>query len=556
MRRAAQMPITATLVGLTALCTAAVAEVLDQWEESGKLTVVGDGWNARFRKDWRAVGAPSGAEYSRRGQRVGIVPFDGDRVFADRLTTCAVNEIPDCTDVVLAFAAGERPLEVRVIIRNDQVLEISGAEPVRGVCLRAPIEVGVLPGMRLEDVLYYPDQYPDTDEVHVPSENWLAGLMQGNGGIVACSWPDGGQALRLLLSGEPPDRLIEGITVELAGEKLYVGVLAAPDIWHRESPKLDWLEKDRKLDWQRPFEAPQYRTQVLLKGETTVPRTHNVLSARRFNKWRPETGGYVWPVWFDGNDTWVHLGKRTPPKGDLVIYPFRDGDSTLLGFAHRTPMGKAIERRGEVEEAPAGPRNAPNVGYNACWGTHLLRRTLYSYGLQHREREFLREYADFLADYVAIVQTRNAQYFEFIDNMRATIGDWLADEDRPEVGEFLESMLAHVDLVEQGHRQKMNLYDDDTPEAHIARADRNAERLKELLETPGQEVYPECAQLVDEFNRMSWGHDESTGMRFSMLTRAWALDAALGCGGKAGAVEYAQAIRTAIRDILRRAPDW
>jgi len=67
---------------------------------------------------------------------------------------------------------------------------------------------------------------------------------------------------------------------------------------------------------------------------------------------------------------------------------------------------------------------------------------------------------------------------------------------------------------------------------------------------------PECAQLVDEFNRMSWGHYESTGMRFCMLTRAWALDAALGCGGNAATVEYAEAIRAAIRDILRCAPGW
>jgi len=554
MRGVAQMPVTTTLVVLTALCAAAAAEVLDQWEERGELTLVGDGWNARFRRQWDSAGAPFGAEYSRRGQRVGIVPFDSDGAFADRLTTCALNETEGGIEAVLSFVAGERPLEVRVLIRNDGVLEISGAGPVRGVCLRAPMEVGVLPGMRIEDVLYYPDQYPDADEVHVPSENWLAGLMQGSGGMVACSWPEGDQALRLLLSGDPPDRLIEGIAFELAAQKLYVEVLAAPAIWHRESPKLDWLEKDRKLEWQRPFEA-QYRAQVLLKGETTVPRTHNV-SSKRFEKWRPETGAYVWPVWFGGDDTWAHLGKRTPPKADLVIYPYDKGDNTLLGFLSRTPLAEAITKRCEASGASRGPRGAPNVGYNACWGTYLARRTLYSFGVQYREREFLREHTDYLADYVAKVQARNAQYFEFIDEMRALIGGWLADEDRPEVRAFIESMSAHVDLVEQGHRQKMDLYGDDTPEAHVAHADRNAARLKELLETPGRELYAECWQLIDEFNRMSWGHDESTGMRFSMLIRAWALDAAQACGANQATVQYAEAIRAAIRDILRHAPGW
>jgi len=556
MRRGAlRIILSGTLAwALIQAITPAVAEVLDHWEERGELTVVGEGWNARFRKEWDGAAARPGAEYSRRGQRVAFVPFDSEGALAERLTVCAVNRSEAATEAVLTFTVGEEPLELRLLIRDDGVLEVGGGDSVHGVSLRAPIEVGVLPGMRLEDVLYYPEDFPDANAIHVPSENWLAGLLSGNDGILACAWPEGDQALSLDMAGAPPERLIEGIRIDLAGHKLYAQVLADTGVWHREALALSYLEKDTKIAWQRPFDAV-YKTQVPLKGETTVLRTHHVAGSRR-QQWRPETGSAVLPVWFDGDDTWLHLGKRTPPQGDLVIYPFRDADSALLSFLRRTPLAEAIEKRGEGEGLPRGPRNAPNVGYNACWGTGLLRRTLYASGVHHREREFLREHTDFLADYVAVIQRRNAGYFEFIEKMRETVDGWLDQDRGPEVRAFLEEMSAHVDAIEAGHRQKMELYGDDTPEAHIAHADRNAVRLKELLETGGQELYPECEQLVDEFNRMSWAHNESTGMRFSMLTRAWAQEAARACGTNAAAVEYAAAIRAAIRDALRRAAQW
>ena len=90
----------------------------------------------------------------------------------------------------------------------------------------------------------------------------------------------------------------------------------------------------------------------------------------------------------------------------------------------------------------------------------------------------------------------------------------------------------------------------------MARGDRAAERLKELLETPGPEVYPECEELIDSCNRLAWGHAESAGMRFSMLAREWAQKAASQSADNLAAVQYAQAIRASIRDALDRAPPW
>jgi hypothetical protein len=128
--------------------------------------------------------------------------------------------------------------------------------------------------------------------------------------------------------------------------------------------------------------------------------------------------------------------------------------------------------------------------------------------------------------------------------------------DRAEVRAYLGQMKEQADRAETGLRRKMELFGERTPEQHIAHGDRAVKRLKELLDTGDPEVYPECEEIIDTCNRLAWGHAEVTGMRFSMLARQWAQEAAYGCADAPGAAEYARAVRAAIRTALNGAPPW
>jgi hypothetical protein len=196
------------------------------------------------------------------------------------------------------------------------------------------------------------------------------------------------------------------------------------------------------------------------------------------------------------------------------------------------------------------------VGFNACWGTFLLRRSIYMSGAQNREKKFLTEHAAFLADQVAVIQARNAGYERFMEEMGERLESWLAKADAPAVRVYLEDMADHLAKLVQDHHREMDMYGATRPEDHIARANRNAKRIRELCETPGPEAFPECYELIDEFNRLSWGHDEQTGMRFGMLTRAWAQDAARACAHVPAALPHAQEVRSAIRRALNGAVRW
>ena len=209
-------------------------------------------------------------------------------------------------------------------------------------------------------------------------------------------------------------------------------------------------------------------------------------------------------------------------------------------------------------ELARGPRNAANVGFVACGGTKVIRETLFELGLQNREKEFLTEYADFLADYVAIIQKRNQAFFACVADMRRRVDEWLKGENLPpEVTAYLEKVRQRSEVVEEALRAKMEMYEgENTPEQHMARADRDVQRLKELLDTNGTEVFAECEDIIDQCNRLAWGHAEVMGMRFSMLARDWAQECALGCANVPAAADYAKALRATLREALNNAPPW
>jgi hypothetical protein len=539
---------------LCCVCAVAHAEVAvgDDWAKSGRVSIDGTGWSVSFDKKEVAIG------FASDDQLVRIVPFYEDGSEPDALVSCEVVQTSsgEQAEVHAVFTSGDnKRLASSFSFSDEGTLRIRPAEAMHGIYVRSPVAVGVLPGIQLEDVLYRPESYPDLSAVHVPAENWFAGLLHGNNGIIVCAWPEHGQRLSLMKRSDAGEPLFETIKIVLAGEDLYMEVLAAPSIWHNEKLQLGYLEKDVEIEWTRPFPAT-YKTQLPLRGETTTPRTF-VFRKKPNAQYRPEVGNCAWPAWFEGDRAYMRLSKKIPPRGDAIMYPMEDGEKTLMGFVRRTPLADVIVERNTRAELPHGPRGAANVGFVACGGTGLMRRTIFASGGQNREKEFLMEYADFLADYVAIVQKRHAGFFTFIDETRRKIGVWMEDHgDGSGVRGYLEQMTVQADRAEEDLRRKMELYGDNKPEAHMARADRVTARLKELLDTPGPEVYPECDEIINTCNRLAWGHAESAGMRFSMLAREWAQEAASGCADNPAAVEYAQTIRAAIRDALNTAPPW
>lgn len=525
--------------------------VVDEWAGSGAITVSGQGWQAIFDR------GESGIVLTAQEQTVRLTVLEIEEAAPIGLVSCeaAATFLQQKAEVRARFASGNRELEASFVFNGLGMVRVRSGDGIRGFRLSAPMAIGVLPGIRLEDVLYRPAAYSERSEIAIPAENWFMGLLAGENGILACAWPDGAQSVRLRLGGEGAERRFESLDLTTDGKDLYFEMLAGPGIWHCETLKPEYLERDYAPSWKPPYPVT-YKTQATVRGETSTVRTFKTAEGRN-SQYRPEVGSFVVPVWRESDRIFLHYSKKIPPRGEAVLYPFEDGDATLMGFLQQTPVYDLLDPRNARSPLPHGPREIPNGGYVACGGTTVMRTGVFAHAVQRRDKEFLKQYADFLADYVAIVQQKNAAYFTFLAAMREKLETWLSQtNDAPEVRAYLEAMRQRAAQTEQAHRRKMEMFGENTPEAHIARADRNAIRLKELIELGSPEFTPECDYLVDTFNQLGWAHDEVTGMRFSLMARAWAQEAAFACAEVPGAMEYAQVIRAAIRDALNGAPPW
>ena len=537
-----------TLTALAQSASQAAVTVQDTWAQDGVLALDGGEWRAEFRKGNPDVVFARGAEVVR------IVPFGADAPTTKGAASCDVTQDAGIT-VRAVFGTGANAVEMAFEFSESGLLCLKPGAGAKGVMLRGALEVGVLPGRQIEDVLYRADEFAGRGEVFVPADNWFAGLLSGGNAILACAWPEGTQAVSLMAGEGSASTTFEGIRFAFGGEDLYLGLLAAPGIWHRERLQRNYLERNVALEWKRPFPA-QYKTQLLMRGETTSPRTF-LLHNRQSDQFWPEIGHCAWPAWFEGETAMLRLGKKIPPRGDAIIYPSDGNGQTLMAFIHQTPVAELIVARNERTPLAQGPRNAANVGFVACGGTGVIRNTIFAMGLQHRERRFLAEYADFISDYVAIVQKRNQAFFACIAATGEKAAAWMPEGGEPSgLRTYLEHMIDLAQSAEEGLREKMDIYDGDSPEAHMRNASIGADRLKELLDTDGDELPPECDEIVFIINRLAWGHAEHAGMRFSMLARQWAQDAAFACAHTPDAVAYARTIRAGIRTTLNGAASW
>ena len=204
------------------------------------------------------------------------------------------------------------------------IVEIKPAENMKGISLLSPMEYGVVPGFVGDDLVLAPGQYPSDNTLSVPCENVFLGLLQGENSVLVMTWPKGKQQMRLGLAKQGQEgRLIESIDFDNDGQSLYLALLEAPGIWHRETLGVPYLEKDVASKWKKPFPA-KWVTQL---WEGDVRTTYTFREAPAGTIWRGVAGMYSYPIWFNGDNAWYHLSKKVLPKGESIIY-FLEGQNT------------------------------------------------------------------------------------------------------------------------------------------------------------------------------------------------------------------------------------
>ena len=428
------------------------------------------------------------------------------------------------------------------------IIEIKPAENMKGISLLSPIAYGVIPDFIGDDLIYDPEKYPSRATLHVPSENLFLGLLKGRNDMLVVTWPKGKQRMKLVLDNSEEDRLIESVDFDNDGKSIYLAVLEAPGIWHKEELKPSYLEKDVAVNWKRPFSA-KWITQLY---EADVKTTFTFKESKE-TIWRGVTGRYNFPVWFDEGKTFYRLGKKVPPKGYSLVY-FLERKGTPASISTPVDIMKATLGRQVCDTILDLPgrklrthhrRGGTGVRRAATCGCTEAIQVVFDAGDEVRMKEYVAGAVDDMVYFVTRHVERIDEYQVFANKMIEYLN--LAEKSAADLKPFIDNMKAIAQEIPRGYKiQKENM-------KSLGYAAELSRKTKALTRKKDPRNLPTYNDLSLKWRTMG-GAQDSVIAQCHTITRKLFQEAGYGCVNQPGAVEIAREIRRRCRECLRN-PD-
>jgi len=468
------------------------------------------------------------------------------------ITNCRIlQNTGDEATLEVSFAGVETEEKLFAIFSfsKKEIIEIKPMENMKGISLLSPMEYGIAPDFIADDLIFNPKEYPSTNTLHIPSDKLFLGLLRGQNSRLVVTWPHGEQQMRLILgnSQEKP-RLIESVDFENDGKSIYLALLDAPNIWHKEQLRPSYLEKDIVINWKRPFPA-KWITQL---SEAGVRTTYRFRGSRK-REVRMATGGYIYPVWFEGENTVYRLGKKIPPKGESLVY-FLERKGTpgsvsapvdiLKETLGRPACDTILDLPGRVLRTH---HRRPGVTASfacTCGFTEELEE-ICKEGQEAEKKELVEKIVDDMVFFVTRHVERINEYQKFAYDMVDFLN--LKRKSNPDLKPFLDDMETITQEILQDYSRTKE---------HIKTLDYAAE-LAQTTKALAQRKDPRNLATMLDLGK-KWrgigGAQDSLLKKFHSITRSFFQEAGYRCVNQPEAVEIAKEIRSRCRKCLRN-PD-
>lgn len=469
------------------------------------------------------------------------------------ITSCSIlQNTGDEAALEIFFSAGETKETLSAIIAfsNSEIVEIKPAENVKGISLLGPIEYGIVPSFIGDDVIFNPGEYPSMNTLCIPSENLFLGLLKGENNVLVVTWPEGKQQMRLVLGNEQSEpRLIESVDFDNDGKSIYLAILSAPGIWHKEELLPSYLERDVAVNWKRPFPA-KWVTQLYEEG---VKTTFKFRESKLKRIWRGVIGSYIYPVWFRGENAFYRLGKKILPNGESITYCLERKDTPV---SVSTPVDIMKETLGRQTCEPildvAGRklrthhrRGGEGVRRACTCGCTEAIQVVFEAKEEVEKKEYVSEAVDDMVYFVTRHVERINEYQDFAGNMIEFIN--LTRKSTPDLKPFFDSMESIVrEITQEYSRQKENI-------KTLKYADELSRKTKALTQKKDTGNLSTYMALSEKWREMGGAQDNLLAQCHT-ITRKLLQEAGYGCVNRPKAIEVAKEIRRRCRKCLRN-PD-
>ena len=491
-------------------------------------------------------------------KRVEFVPLELKGKPA-RITDCTlIRNTGDAKALAVSFSGGgpEGRLSAVFSFGGREIVAIEPAKAMKGISLLSTIEYGVVPGFIGDDLVFDAREYPSTSVLHVPCDSLFVGLLKGRNDMLVVTWPEGAQKMKLVSDNKAGDRLVESVDFDNDSTRIYLALLHAPNIWHKEELKPTYLEKDVTIDWTRPFPA-QWKTQLLEAGVKTTFRFRE----SRKEIWRAAIGYYVYPVWFEGEKAYFHLGKKIPPRGDSLIYCLEGTGASgsqvsavdiLKETLDRETCDRKLAVRGRKNldlVRPVSHLNSNDSAKHHAYGSRPVATcavtqnltSIFEAGEEVARRDEVKAGVEDMVYFIAQHRKRIETYRDFARDMK----DFLqrAGQNKPDLRPFLGQMEAIAQEIPQEYdRVKDNIRDLD----YAAQLAQQTEALARERRPKNLEAFTDLGQKW----RSMGGAQDDLIREFHTTTRKLFQKAGYGCSDLPDALEIAREMRKRCKECL------
>ena len=475
------------------------------------------------------------------------------------ITHCTIlQNTGDQAALEVTFSGEGKNLSAVIALDRTGIVDIKPGRNFKGISLISPIEHGIVPNFIGDDLIFSPGQYASMDTLNVPSENLFVGLLAGQNDMLVVTWPEGKQQIKLVLGGnqqvigtpygEP--RLVESIDFENDGKSLYLALLSAPGIWHKEELKPTYLEKDVTIDWKRPFRA-KWITQL---SEGRVQTTYTFRESKD-KIWRGVIGHYTYPVWFSADNASYRLSKKIPPKGQSIIYFLERKDTPASVLAPVDIIKATLGRQtyDAILDLPGRKlrthhrRGAEGVRRACTCGCTGAIQAVFDADQEVQKKEYVEGAVDDMVYFVERHMERIGEYQEFAGDMMVFLNR--TQKSAGELKPYLDRMEKIVQEIPQEYRRQEELI------MNLKYSDELAQQTKALARKKGPGNRPAYTELSKKWRRMGGAQDDLVA-QCHRITRKLFQEAGYGCTSSPKAVAIAQQIRTRCTKCLRNADGY
>ncbi len=426
------------------------------------------------------------------------------------------------------------------------IIEVKPAPSLKHIRLSSSLEYGVVPDFIGDDLIFGGPERVGTNVVAVPSESLFLGLLPGENMEFLATWPKGKRRVSLCFGGEK--QALTAIDFEDDLQPFYLAVLSAPGIWHKETLTPEQLEKDVKIQWQRPFPA-KWKAQ-LYEEEL---KTTFAFRESRGEIWRGVAGSYVYPVWFGGEDAYYRLGKKIQPKGEALIYCL-EGRDTPLAVATPAELLKQTLGRPAAEAILDIPgrklrthhrRGATGVRRACTCGCTEAIQAIFAAGDEVNQKDQVQGALEDMIFFVHCHVERIGEYRKFADGLLKTIEE--KQRSSPDLKPYLENLAEIARQIPQEcevQKEHMKNY------AHADDLSRKTLALAARSDPGNMKAYME---LLKAWRDMG-GSQDYVLAKCHTVARSLSQAAGYGCAAQPNAVALAEEIRSRCRQVLRN-PD-